>query len=81
MEVPARPTKVPVSPQTLAVVEVNGQPGAYVRGEHMLIVDGEVQFGFLVDAPALIWEQGQLTYRIEANLPLEELLLIAESLK
>ena len=31
--------------------------------------------------PALIWEQDQLTYRIEANLPLEEMLLIAESLK
>ena len=68
-------------PQTLAVVEVNGQPGAYVQGEHMLMVDGEVQFGILVDAPALIWEEGQLTYRIEANLPLEELMLIAESLK
>lgn len=72
-------TKGPV--EELQATSVNGHPAAYIRGMHYLQVDRLPDYGVLVQAPALIWEAGGITYRIEADLPLEELVQIAESLK
>ena len=68
-------------PTTLQELEVNGRPAAFVEGGHLLIVRGFSQFGGLVDAPTLIWEGSDgLTYRLEAQLPLDEIVKIAESI-
>lgn len=70
-------TKGPVD--ELRATTVNGQPAAYIRGSHYLEVDGALDYGVLVQAPALIWEAEGVTYRIEADLPISELIRIAES--
>jgi hypothetical protein len=67
-------------PEVIEFVDVNGEPGALVRGSHFLRMDHTNLSGVLVKAPALIWEAGELTYRIEANYALEEMLRIAESI-
>jgi hypothetical protein len=65
---------------------VNGQRAAWVRGPHIL------QFrtpsgGFdlherrLVLGNVLIWEENEVTYRLETELPLEEAVRVAESLR
>ena len=66
-------------PDVIEFVEVNGEPAALVRGSHFLRMDRSNLSGVLVLAPALIWEDGAITYRIEANYALEEMLRIAES--
>jgi hypothetical protein len=66
-------------PDVVEFVEVNGEPAALVRGSHFLRMDRTNLSGVLVLAPALIWEDGAITYRIEANYALEEMLRIAES--
>jgi hypothetical protein len=66
-------------PDVIEFVEVNGEPAALVRGSHFLRMDRTNLSGVLVKAPALIWEDGAITYRIEANYALEEMLRIAES--
>ena len=71
-------TKGPVD--ELLATTVNGQPAAYIRGTHFLEVDRLPDYGVLVQAPALIWETDGVTYRIEADLPLSELVRIAVSL-
>ena len=69
-----------LAPEPIRVVTVNGQPGALVAGDR-LITD---RFGLpviFVEAPALIWESAAgITYRLEADLSLDELLHIAESI-
>lgn len=70
-------------PETIEFLRINGQPAALVKGDHFLYWRGGRAsnfFGILVQAPALVWEAGELTYRIEADLPLDELVKIAESL-
>ena len=70
----------------LQETKVNGKRAAWVRGPHWL------QFydiwGFvreearrLVDGDVLIWEEDDVTYRLETTLPLEEAVRIAESLE
>jgi hypothetical protein len=66
--------------EELLVTSVNDAPAAYVHGAHYLHTELP-DFGVLVQAPALIWEADGITYRIEADLPLEELVRIAESLE
>lgn len=67
-------------PQTVEVVIINGRPGAWVTGNHFLFFDGECCEGVLVQAPALVWQVGQITYRLESELTLEEVIQIAESI-
>jgi hypothetical protein len=71
-------TKGPVD--QLQAEEVDGEPAAYIRGMHFLQVDRLPDYGVLVQAPALIWESKGITYRIEADLPVDVLIRIAESL-
>ncbi len=67
-------------PEVVRRLWVHGSLGALVIGDHFLSTGGETYRGVLVQAPALIWQLGELTYRIEANLPLRELVRIAESI-
>lgn len=70
------------APLTLEELQVNGHQAAYVQGGHLLVVQGFHESGVLVAGPALIWEGGDgLTYRLESNRPLAELVRIAESIE
>ncbi|UYN89659.1 MAG: hypothetical protein KIT08_00090 [Anaerolineales bacterium] len=68
-------------PQTVQTLQVNGHPAALVIGSHLLRFGNDVGSGILVQAPALIWQVGELTYRLEGNLPLDELLRVAGSIQ
>ncbi|HEX9680279.1 MAG TPA: DUF4367 domain-containing protein, partial [Anaerolineales bacterium] len=61
---------------------VNGQPALWVRGPHFAQFEdfrmGEIQ---LVAGNVLIWTQGEVTYRLESQVSLDEAVRIAESLR
>ncbi len=63
-------------------MQINGHRAAYIQGGHLLVVQGFHQAGVLVAGPALIWEGGNgLTYRLESDRPLDQLIRIAESIQ
>lgn len=60
---------------------VNGQPAAWVEGPHRLqLQGGDFQEWYLVPGNALVWTDGELTYRLESGLSMDEAIRIAESL-
>lgn len=67
---------------TVEQTTVNGQPALWVRGPHFAQFQdsrmGEIQ---LVAGNVLIWTQDEVTYRLESQMPLEEAVRIAESLR
>lgn len=67
-------------PEVIELVEVNGQPAALVHGNHYLRMGNRERYGVLVKAPALIWDGGNVTYRLEANYAVDEMVRIAESI-
>lgn len=68
--------------ELLQITDVNDTFGLWVEGERQLITsDGEVKSVRLVDSPALIWELFGVTYRLEGDFTLEEMVAIAESLR
>lgn len=71
--------------ELLAETEVNGARALWVRGPHFLesgrSADGGFELRRIVPGNTLIWTDGDLTYRLETALPLEEALLVAESLR
>ncbi|GIV96004.1 MAG: hypothetical protein KatS3mg057_0661 [Herpetosiphonaceae bacterium] len=62
---------------------VHGKPAVWVRGEHILEVGtgGRFEGRRLVSGNTLIWTEEDVTYRLETDLPLEEAVRIAESLR
>jgi hypothetical protein len=61
---------------------VKGQRALWTVGPYpLLFSNGEMDFVRLIDGHVLIWAEGDITYRLETNLSLEEALKIAESLK
>jgi hypothetical protein len=71
--------------ELLARTEVNGAPALWVRGPHFLETGRSADLGFelrrIVPGETLIWTIGELTYRLETTLPLEEAVRVAESLR
>lgn len=71
--------------ELLAETEVNGESALWVRGPHFLesgrSPDGGFELRRIVPGDTLIWEAGDLTYRLETTMPLEEAVLVAESLR
>lgn len=68
--------------ELLQITEVNQSLALWVEGERKLIArDGEVKSIRLVESPALIWETFGVTYRLEGNFSLPEMIKIAESLR
>jgi hypothetical protein len=71
-----------VQPRVVQETTVRGQPALWTEGPHLLQVPGG---GYeprrLVTGNTLIWAEGEITYRLETDLPLEEALRIAESLE
>lgn len=65
---------------------VKGQPALWVSGNHMLQFEADpgqdsMRMTRLVGTHTLIWQADGVTYRLEADLPLPELVRIAESLE
>ncbi len=71
--------------ERIAEVEVGGATALWVRGAHLLQVGraGEVELApvRIVEGNTLIWAADGLTYRLESELPLDEALRVAESLR
>jgi hypothetical protein len=74
-----RLTKGP--PEAIDMLTINENLAALVTGNHVLQFAGSQHSGILVQAPTLIWQANGVTYRLEADLPLDELVRLAESIK
>ena len=81
--IPAGPWAITkTEPTLLQVTEVNGQNAVWAEGPYPLTLrNGEIQFTRLVDGHVLIWAEGEVTYRLETDLSLEEAIMVAESLQ
>ena len=71
-----------VEPMIIQETTVNGQRAVWAIGPYPLrLYNGDIEFVRLIDGHVLIWAEGNITYRLETDLPLEEALKIAESLQ
>jgi hypothetical protein len=71
-----------IEPKRIQETTVNGQRAIWAVGPYPLrLSNGDLQYMRLIDGHVLIWADGNITYRLETNLPLEEALKIAESLE
>lgn len=69
-------------PAVVQETEVNGRRAVWTEGPYPLILhNGNVEFTRLVDGHALIWADGEVTYRLETELGMGEAIRIAESLE
>jgi hypothetical protein len=70
-----------MAPQSIQETTVNGQPAIWAIGPYpMLLSNGNMQFLRMVDGHVLIWTEGDITYRLETDLSLDEAIRVAESL-
>lgn len=67
-------------PEVIEVVEVDGALAIWTTGEYILTIEGYQQPMKFVRGPVLIWAKDGITYRLEIDLPLEQMVLIAESI-
>ena len=74
-----------IQPPVVQETTVNGQHAVWTEGPHLLqfLRDGQVIYDArrLVQGHTLVWTQGNVTYRLETNLSLNEAVRIAASLK
>ena len=70
------------NPPVLEEVLVNGKQAAWTEGPYMVeMKNGNYEDRRLIIGHVLIWEQGHITYRLETDLPVDEAIKVAESLK
>jgi hypothetical protein len=71
-------------PQLIEETRVNGQPAIWTGGPYLLQFrrgsGAEPDLRRLVAGHTLVWQEGEITYRLETDLPLAEAVKIAESL-
>ena len=71
-----------MNPALVQETTVNGQRAIWAVGPYPLqFSNGDLDFVRLIDGHVLIWADGEVTYRLETNLDLEEALRVAESLE
>jgi hypothetical protein len=74
-----------LQPRFVRETTVNGQRAVWARGPHLLQVwdkdRAEISQRRLVNGHVLIWQEGEVTYRIESTLQLDEAVQVAESLR
>ena len=71
-----------IEPTHIQETTVNSQRAIWAIGPYPLrLSNGDLDFVRLIDGHVLIWEQGDITYRLETDLSLEEAVKIAESLR
>lgn len=70
-------------PEVIQETRVSGRPAVWTEGRHFLHLGGSRYQGvtLVVEGNILIWEEGDLTYRLETGLSLEEAVKVAESLE
>ena len=69
-------------PVTIEETLVNGQRAVWAVGPYPLrYSNGDIDFTRLIDGHVLIWTDGNVTYRLESNLSMEEAIKVAESLQ
>ena len=69
-------------PRVIQETQVNGQYAIWVQGPYLVqLIDGTYAERMLVAGNTLIWEDNNITYRLESDLSLEEMIKIAESVK
>jgi hypothetical protein len=69
-------------PKVIEETDVNGQRAIWATGPYPLrLYNGDLDLTRLIDGQVLMWVEGDITYRLETGLPLEEALKIAESLQ
>ena len=71
-----------MQPPDIVETEVNDAPAFWLQGPYYIKVGLGESWGSvrLVDGHVLIWSDGDLTYRLESDLPLTEAIQIAETL-
>ena len=72
--------------ESLEGTQVNGEPAYWVEGIHLLSFHDEngrigPESTRLVEGNTLIWTVGEITYRLETVLSLEEAVRMAESMR
>jgi hypothetical protein len=71
-----------MNPALIEETTVNGQRAVWAVGPYPIrFSDGNMDFVRLIEGHVLIWTDGQVTYRLETNLELEEAIKVAESLE
>ncbi len=71
-----------MQPRKVADARVNGRSALWAVGEYMLRTRSRgPDMRRLITGNVLIWREGSVTYRLETDLPLEEAVKIAESLR
>jgi hypothetical protein len=71
-----------MSPRLIEETRVNGQRAVWALGPYPIrFRNGNLEFARMVDGHVLIWTDGDVTYRLETDLTLEEAIRIAESLE
>lgn len=69
-------------PEAIQSTAVNGREALWTAGGYVIQVrSGNWDFRRLIDGHVLIWTEGGLTLRLETDLPLDEAVRIAESLR
>jgi hypothetical protein len=69
-------------PQVIDDTSVNGKRALWTIGPYPLrLYNGELEFKRLITGHVLVWEDGDITYRLETDLSMEEAVKIAESLE
>jgi len=69
-------------PVEIQETEVNGHRAIWAVGPYPLMMsNGRLRVERLIDGQVLIWADGDLTYRLETDLSLDEAIKIAESLE
>ena len=70
-----------MGPVVIDQTQVNGREALWAEGPYPLrLTNGDLDFRRLVDGHVLIWEQDNLTYRLESDLDMDEAIKVAESL-
>jgi len=71
-----------IEPVIIQETTIGGQRAIWTVGPYPLrLSDGSIEFTRLIDGHVLIWAEGDVTYRLETDLGLEEAVKIAESLE
>ncbi len=69
-------------PTLVQETTVNGHRAVWAIGPYPLVLrNKDIQLTRLVDGHVLIWAEGDITYRLETDLSLEEAIRVAESLQ
>ena len=71
-----------IEPTFIQETTVSRQRAIWAIGPYPIrLYNGDLQFMRLIDGHVLIWADGDITYRLETDLGLEEAIKIAESLE